>query len=209
MAAAASKVADRATAREQALDSDDRRLVAEAVRRAQRGEREAIGLLYARYADDVEGYVRSILRDRHEAEDVTQQVFAKLITAIGKYEQREVPFFAWMLRVARNVALDHIRARRAVPVGKVRLSETESSAPVGARPVDELREVLHELPRDQREVLVLRHLAGLSPREIAACTGRTEASIHGLHHRGRRTLQAGLVSRGLAPAVARTTVRAL
>jgi len=209
MAAAASKAADRATAREQAVDSDDCRMVAEAVRRAQRGEREAIGLLYARYADDVQGYVRSILRDRHEAEDVTQQVFAKLITSIGKYEQREVPFFAWMLRVARNVALDHIRARRAVPVGKVRLTETESSGPVGARPVDELREVLYDLPRDQREVLVLRHVAGLSPREIAACTGRTEASIHGLHHRGRRTLQADLLSRGLAPAVARTTMRAL
>jgi RNA polymerase sigma-70 factor (ECF subfamily) len=207
MAAARSKAADRPTAKERSFDQEDGRLVAEAVRRAQRGEREAIGLLYARYADDVQGYVRSILRDRHEAEDVTQQVFAKLITAITKYEQREVPFFAWILRVARNVALDHIRARRTVPVGRVRLSETDSCGPVGARPVDELREVLADLPRDQREVLVLRHVAGLSPREIAACTGRTEASIHGLHHRGRRTLQAGLLSRDLGPAVTRTTMR--
>ena len=65
----------------------------------------------------------------------------------------------------------------------------------------ELREALAILPGDQREVLVLRHFAGLSPTEIADHTGRTESSIHGLHHRGRRALRAELISRGAAPAV--------
>jgi DNA-directed RNA polymerase specialized sigma24 family protein len=51
-------------------------------------------------------------------------------------------------------------------------------------------------------VLVLRHFAGLSPTEIAAHTGRTEGSVHGLHHRGRRTLTAELTSRGAAPSTA-------
>ena len=95
-------------------------LVADAVKRAQAGDRQALGFLYARYADNVYGYVRSIVHDQHEAEDITQHVFAKLIHVIGKYEERDVPFFAWILRVARNVAVDHIRRHRAIPVEEVR-----------------------------------------------------------------------------------------
>jgi RNA polymerase sigma-70 factor (ECF subfamily) len=175
------------------------RRVSQAVRRAQLGDREAMGFLYARYADNVHGYVRSIVHDSHEAEDVTQQVFAKLIRVIGKYEEREVPFFAWVLRVARNVAVDHLRRQRLVPVEEVRIADHGSGDPAGGRRMRDLCEALAALPRDQREVVVLRHFAGLSPLEIATRTGRSEGSIHGLHHRGRRTLQAELISRGAAP----------
>src|ERR1700722_14296863 len=85
------------------------RRVSHAIRRAQLGDREAVGFLYTRYADNPYGYGRSSVYDSHEAEDVTQQVFAKLIRVLGKSEEREVPFFAWILRVARNVAVDHLR----------------------------------------------------------------------------------------------------
>jgi RNA polymerase sigma-70 factor (ECF subfamily) len=177
----------------------DHGLIARAVVRAQNGEMEALGFLYARYADDVNRYVRSILADAHDADDVTQQVFAKLITSIGKYEPREVPFLAWVLRVSRNLALDHIRARRCVPVEEVRV-ESSAGPAAGATHLRELREALAQLPADQREVLVMRHLGGLSPGEIATRTGRTEGSVHGLHHRGRRALQVELRSRGVGPA---------
>ena len=172
----------------------------EAVRRAQGGDREALGFLYARYADNIYGYVRSIVHDPHEAEDVTQQVFAKLIHVIGKYEERDVPFFAWVLRVARNLAVDHLRRQRMIPVEEVRMTDDGSGDPAGGGRMSDLREALSELPRDQCEVLVLRHFAGLSPTEIATRTGRSEGSIHGLHHRGRRALRNELISRGAAPA---------
>ncbi len=97
-------------------DSLDRRAIAA----AKRGEWDGIHHLYVRYADDVLGYVQSVVRDRHEAEDITQNVFAKLITAIEKYEEREVPFAGWLMRVARNATLDHMRARRQIPVEEVR-----------------------------------------------------------------------------------------
>lgn len=175
------------------------RLVSHAVRRAQAGDREALGFLYARYADNVYGYVRSIVHDHHEAEDVTQHVFAKLIHVIGKYEERDVPFFAWILRVARNVAVDHIRRQRLVPVEEVRTSDEGGGDPAGGGRMRDLTEALSKLPRAQREVLVLRHFAGLSPTEIAQRTGRSEGSIHGLHHRGRRALRADLEAGGAAP----------
>jgi RNA polymerase sigma-70 factor (ECF subfamily) len=188
-------------------------LVAQAVKRAQQGDRQALGFLYARYADNVYGYVRSIVHDPYEAEDVTQHVFAKLIHVIGKYEQRDVPFFAWILRVSRNVAVDHIRRQRAIPVEEVRAVQEDSgfTSAIGSHQNDErmndLREALAALPRDQREVLVLRHFAGLSPTEIADHTGRSEGSVHGLHHRGRRALQNDLTERGAAPATSRRRLR--
>lgn len=184
------------------------RKVAHAVERAQLGDREALGFLYTRYADDVCGYVMSIVHDAHEAEDVTQQVFAKLIQVIGKYEVQSVPFLAWILRVARNLAVDNMRRQRLIPVEEIRVVDTKNGDPAGGQSMSDLTEVLSRLPKDQCEVLVLRHFAGLSPSEIAARTGRSEGSIHGLHNRGRRTVRAELTSRGAAPATVRASAKA-
>ena len=184
------------------LEQAGDRLVARAVRAAQEGDRQALGFLYARYADDVHRYVRSIVGCEQDAEDVTQQVFAKLLKQIEKYQPRGVPFIAWLLRVARNGALDHIRARREVPVAEVAPAGHEEDIGTRRARLAELRGALAALPGDQRQVLLLRHLAGLTPGEIAELTGRTESSIHGLHNRGRRTIREGLLECGLAPAVA-------
>ena len=177
------------------------RLTQEAVARAKAGDSEGLHYLYVRYADDVLRYVTSFVRDHHEAEDITQNVFAKLMKAIKKYEQREVPFDAWILRVARNAALDHLRAKRAIPTEEVRLADT-GRAQTGLDRGRALRQALEELPEDQREVLVLRHIVGLSPVEIAGTLDKTESSVHGLHHRGRRSLRASLAELDAAPVVA-------
>lgn len=180
----------------------ERRVVAQAVARAKAGDHEAIRFLYMRYADNVYGYVRSIVRDHHEAEDVTQHVFAKLMTALPKYEAREVPFAAWILRVARNVALDHLRQRRAIPCEEVReLEPSRDDRGESQQTSLALREALQALPEDQREVVVLRHLVGLSPGEIAGRMNKSEPSVHGLHHRGRGALRTVLAERECAPAV--------
>lgn len=179
------------------------RLTQEAVERAKAGDSEGLHYLYVRYADDVLRYVASFVRDHHEAEDITQNVFAKLMTAIRKYEQREVPFDAWILRVARNAALDHLRAKRPIPTEEVRLEDT-GRAQTGIDRARALRQALEALPEDQREVLVLRHIVGLSPVEIAGTLDKTESSVHGLHHRGRRSLRANLAELDAAPVVARS-----
>jgi RNA polymerase sigma-70 factor, ECF subfamily len=176
-------------------------LLGRAIARAKEGDTNAFHFLYVRYADDVYGYVNSIVRDHHEAEDITQNLFAKLMRIIGKYEQREVPFGAWILRVARNAALDHIRARRQIPFEEVRTSD-EGDDQVGFERLQSLRLALDRLPGDQREVLVLRHIAGLTPPEIANVLHKTESSIHGLHHRGRGALQAALRELDAAPVTA-------
>jgi RNA polymerase sigma-70 factor, ECF subfamily len=183
-----------------AVGTEESRLVRQAVRKAKNGDSEGIHFLYVRFSDDVLRYVNSLVRDYHEAEDITHNVFAKLMKAITKYEERAVPFNAWIMRVARNAALDHLRARRAVPTDEVRIAETEEADSSLERGLD-IRGALEELPVDQREVLVLRHVIGLSPVEIAGALEKTESSVHGLHHRGRRALQGALESREAVPVV--------
>ncbi len=179
------------------------RVLMHAVERAKAGDREALRYLYLRYADNVYGYVRSIVHDEYEAEDVTQHVFTKLMTALPKYEQRDVPFAGWILRVARNVALDHVRKRRPIPCEEVRESGPPADEEGGTQTSLTLREALATLPEDQRRVIVLRHLVGLSPGEIAGRLGKSEPSVHGLHHRGRGALRTVLAERRCGPMVQR------
>jgi RNA polymerase sigma-70 factor (ECF subfamily) len=173
------------------------RMVRLAVARAKEGDREAVRYLYTTYVHNVYGYVRSIVRDDHEAEDVTQHVFAKLMTAIVKYDERGVPFFAWLLRLARNAAIDMLRANRLTPTEVVFSPELTSGTDLDQ--AETVRTALAMLPDEQREVVFLRHVVGLTPGEIADRMGRSEGSIHGLHHRGRRTLQRELTRLDAAP----------
>jgi RNA polymerase sigma-70 factor (ECF subfamily) len=158
-----------------------------AVARAKEGDQDALRFLYISYSNNVYGYVKSIVRDDHEAEDVTQHVFAKLMTTLVKYDDRGVPFFAWLLRMARNVAIDHLRANRLMPTETV--FDPDISCGVDLDRPHTVQAALDTLPEEQREVVILRHVVGLSPGEIADRMGRSEGSIHGLHHRGRRALQ--------------------
>ena len=190
---------DRRLRHRKASDPDDG-MVARAIAAAQQGDREAVAFLYARYADRVHRYVNRLVRDEHLAEDVTQQVFAKLMSVIVRYEQRAMPFHAWLFRVARNVALDEMRARRCIPTPDVDLPEPSTTQHDPAGSV--LHQALSTLPVDQRSVMFLRHVVGLSPREIGRRLGKSESSVHGLQHRGRAALKRELERAHAAPATA-------
>lgn len=178
------------------------RKVDRAVARAKEGDQEALRFLYVTYSNNIYGYVRSIVREDYEAEDVTQHVFAKLMTRIVKYDDRGVPFLAWLLRLARNVAIDHLRSNRLMPTDNVldpnRASRVDLDQP------ETVRAALATLPDEQRQVVIMRHVVGLTPGEIAGRMGRSESSIHGLHHRGRRALQRELERLDVTPSTRST-----
>ena len=160
----------------------------------------ALRYLYLRYADNVYGYARSIVRDEHDAEDVTQHVFARLMTALERYEQRAVPFSAWLLRITHNAAIDHMRRRVMVSDDSEAIDERDDDR--SHELVGMLRSALEELPEIQRQVVVMRHVGGYSPGEIAVALDRSEDAVHGLHHRGRRALRNALTQAGAAPMTA-------
>jgi RNA polymerase sigma-70 factor (ECF subfamily) len=176
------------------------KLVLRAVQRAKQGDEDAVRFLYLKYADNVYGYICSVLRDEHDAEDVTQHLFAKLPQALHRYRPGPVPFSAWLLRVAHNAAIDHVRVRRPIPCEEVRSADTEDGDEVSRDRYRDLFAAFDTLPREQRNVMVLRFVLGLSPGEIAEAIGRTEDAVHGLQHRGRRAVRAELERLGAAPA---------
>ena len=91
-------------------DGRGQALVLRAVPAARDGDPDALRFLYLRYADNVYSYVCSIMRDEHEAEDVTQGIFARLPAALQRYRPQVVPFSSWIMRVAHNAAIDSVRA---------------------------------------------------------------------------------------------------
>ncbi|MCW3015604.1 MAG: polymerase, sigma-24 subunit, subfamily [Solirubrobacterales bacterium] len=179
-----------------------RRTVLLAVRRAKQGDEDALRFLYVVYAERVRGHVRNIIRDDHEAEDVTQIVFAKLMTKIVKYDERAAPFYSWLLRVAHNAAIDHIRSNRPAPVPEVYGADEPACVDLSDLR-ESLEAALATLTEEQRHVVLLRHVVGLSPGEIAERLGRTESAVHGLHHRGRRALQLELIRLNNGPSTSR------
>jgi RNA polymerase sigma-70 factor, ECF subfamily len=177
----------------------DPELIDRAVAQAKRGDHEGIRFIYVTYSGDVFRFVRSIVGDEHEAEDVSQTVFLKLMRVISKYERGTVPFTAWLMRVARNAAIDHLRERRPVPCEEIHGQTTSDEIDDNLQRLTEFREAVAGLQDEQREVVLLRHVHGLAPGEIAHRLGKSEGAVHGLHHRGRRAVQARLRERGMAP----------
>ncbi len=154
---------------------------------------------YVEFADDVQRYVQSIVHDAHDAEDITHNVFIKLVRSLETYDERQAPFSAWLRRIARNAAIDHMRRRRALPSDElplIRMAAIRQDPDVSAA----LRDAFESLPDEQRLVMFLRCVLGLSPREIADGLGKTPASVNGLEHRGRRALKITLRRARMKPA---------
>jgi RNA polymerase sigma-70 factor (ECF subfamily) len=179
----------------------DERRIRRLVTAAQAGDREAMHGLYVSFAPGLRAYLARIV-GRHDAEDVTQQVFAKLMGELPSYRAGEAPFSAWLMRVARNLAVDHLRRSRLVPCAEVRGRETLADDS-GRECTASLREALSGLPPAQREVLLLHHLVGLSAGEIADSLGRSVHSVHCLHNRGRSAARTALDRLGAGPATSR------
>src|SRR5918998_5509827 len=87
-----------------------RRLVAD----AQRGDRRALEQLYLIHFDRIYSYLQMSVGNRHDAEDLTNQTFIKMLESIHKFVWRQAPFSAWLFRIAHNLAMDYFRAGRRV-----------------------------------------------------------------------------------------------
>jgi RNA polymerase sigma-70 factor (ECF subfamily) len=152
------------------------------IARAARGDDVAFGQIYAQIAPRVRRCVRTMIWNPWDAEDVTQDAFVKIFTGIRHYDPARGTFSAWSLRVTRNTAIDHMRAHR----GYIPCAEIDERAPIddaGRCCGESLRLVLSDLNQNQREVLVLRALAGFEPSELATRAKATRGSINTLYHR--------------------------
>jgi RNA polymerase sigma-70 factor (ECF subfamily) len=144
------------------------------------GQAEALEALYDRYAGVCYGLALRILGDRQDAEEVVQDTFVSLWRRAGTYNPRYGRPYSWLLKIARNRAIDQLRRRssprrpRQIPEGAPELARG-SDAVEEVAGASELRSMvggaLEGLPPDQREVLEMAYMGGLSQREISERTG--------------------------------------
>lgn len=164
------------------------------IREAVEGDQAAFATLYRQSVSTVSRYVGAILHDQARTEDAVAQTFVAAWQQLPRLREPE-RFDAWLLRIAHNRAIDELRRRTAQPLetaewvaapaeqGPERASETRESLRL-------VRAALLALLDEQREAVVLRHVAGLRQEEIARQMGRSVEASRALLHRGLRTLRA-------------------
>ena len=165
------------------------------VQRARSGDQQALGELYDLYFPRIYRYILARTGNHAEAEDVTEEVFVKVLGAIGAFQWRQTPFAAWLFRIAHNQFVSHMRkngaARQSIPLADT-IADT-SPDPLG-RIEDRLQfeqifDTARALPQAQREVLWLRFGVGLSVSDTARTLGKHEGNVKVLQHKAIARLQ--------------------
>ena len=168
---------------------------------AQRGEAEAIASLYDRHHMRIYRYVRARIFDTQTAHDVTGEIFLRMLANIHTYQPMNVPFTAWLYRIAHNHVVNHIQKEQQsqrLPAYHSSVNGTQS----GVNPslvVEKQMEaegvlaVLEQLDETQREVLILRFILGMSLREVADSIDKTVAAVKSIQHRGLKAMKAHLI----------------
>jgi len=150
--------------------------------------------LYELHFETVYAFIARRVQDRSAAEDLTSDVFHKALANLNRFEWRGVPFGAWLLKIAANAITDRAkRGRRELVV--------EDPPQISAKPrVEQAAELAHlfrlvnELPKDQRQVVVMRFAEEKSIREIAGHLKRSEGAVKQLQFRGLENLRAWIDS---------------
>jgi RNA polymerase sigma factor (sigma-70 family) len=173
---------------------------------ARTGAEWAWALLYRDLAPSVLRYLRA--RGAAEAEDITGEVFVQVVRNLSQFRGSESDFRAWVFTIARNRLVDEARKQRRKPAEEAMDAEEARESAAGRMAGDSpaeavegperLREILSRLTPEQRDVLFLRVIAGLSLEETAQVLGKTPASVKRLQARGlnslRRKIAQGTVS---------------
>lgn len=161
------------------------------VQRAKEGDKTAFVALYERYQPPVFTYVYYRVDDQALAEDLTAEVFVRLVAKIHTYRATS-PLLAWLYTIARNLITDHYReASRMAPLDeRTAMSHTDPTEVAHRRMREaELRKALKRLSEEQRQVVLLKFIERQSNLQIAQALGKTEGAVKSLQHRALDALR--------------------
>jgi RNA polymerase sigma-70 factor (ECF subfamily) len=158
------------------------------VRRAIARDSEAFAELYDRHVVRVYRHIYYIINDTKEAEDLTAQTFLQAWEAIGRFQPRGAPFVSWLLRIAHNLAVSHLRARKGdaqlhESLVDDRLPRNPEAAAERQADQERVREAVLRLGDDQRQVIILRFVEELDYKEVAEILGKSVAAVRVIQHR--------------------------
>lgn len=171
------------------------------VERAVHGDTEAFGRLYDIYADRVYRHIYYRTSNVKDAQDLTQEVFIKAWQGLPKYKRTKTPFAGWLFTISHNRIIDYYRTKKDY----VYLNNETSIKDHNKSPeklVDEeftqqeIREVILQLPEDQRQVILMSFIEGFKYSDIAATLNKSEGNIRVIVHRALRKMREILGSIG-------------
>lgn len=169
--------------------SNEQHLIA----RAKTGDADAVSALYQAYANAIFRYVSYRVESAMVAEDITADVFLRMVRELGNYDDRGFPFGAWLFAIARNLIQDHYRNKHY----KTHVELTEDRPSDDTDPFETLAQheerahlqaALASLPQDYQDVLILRYMQNLSYSEVAHILGKSELALRTLQHRALKAL---------------------
>lgn len=168
----------------------------ELVKRAQAGNITAVGELYDRHRIKIFRYIRSKILNTQQAQDLTGEVFLRMVDHLPSFQPMGVPFSAWLYQIARNLVIKQVqKENKQQIVSLFHANSVSRSNDNPARIVERNMELewllqgLEKIDEFQREVIILRFIVGLSLKETAEVLDKTLAAVKSSQHRGIMALQ--------------------
>jgi RNA polymerase sigma-70 factor (ECF subfamily) len=163
---------------------------------------QAFETLYRKYVAQIYSLALYETRDPHAAEDITESVFLKALSALPQFREQGIgdgsTFRVWLYAIARNVIANERRSARRHPQEPIeyaldlRAPDDPAAAVEARQQAQDVWDVVMELPEDRRQALVLRLVNELSAREIGEIMGKSEGAVRVLIHRALTTVRARL-----------------
>jgi RNA polymerase sigma-70 factor (ECF subfamily) len=166
-------------------------------------DQEALSWIYRTYHASIYRYLYHHLGDAQTAQDLASEVFRRLLQALRDGAGPSRQLSAWLYRVAHNLIVDELRRRTHRDHQPLDETLAETLSDTGKSPEElagtavtnaRIRVALHDLTPEQREVIVLKFLQGMSNAEVAEVTGKTVSAVKALQHRGLDTLREQFVA---------------
>ncbi len=178
--------------------------VAALVKQAQAGGSAAFSALYEHYYDSIYRYVSFRTGSFADAEDITAEVFVRMIESIHRFRWKGYPFSSWLFRIAHNLVVDFYRKkgrRNTVPLDDAPQIVDAAVFDADARmdielSMGDVRRAMENLTDLQREAITLRFAAGLSVAETAKAMGKKDNAVKALQHAGLKKLRRTLCAEG-------------
>jgi RNA polymerase sigma-70 factor (ECF subfamily) len=171
------------------------------VQRAQQRDSQAFSEIYQAYFDKIYRYIAMRIRNDMEAEDLTQQVFMKVLHSIASYKSQGVPFSSWVYRIAHNQVVDFMRQhnkKATVDIDGLPLPDTGDDPQHIMEQqfdIEQLKNAMKHLTEAQQEVLALRFTSEMPIVQCAEVMGKSEGAIKALQHSAVQALKKALVGK--------------
>lgn len=162
----------------------------------------AFGILYEKYVKQVYNYIYYRTSNRQDAEDLTAKTFYRALSNLDGFKWRDVPFSAWLYRIAHNLVANWYRYRsrhKMIPLDKLSIQAEKAMDPVRLAEANEEKQTLlatiRRLNPDRQQLLILKFVEGMTNAEIGQVMGRSEGAIKSLYHRTLVALRKDLKKR--------------